>query len=48
MFKEIKMIYYSYYWILLPAFILSLWAQYYVGAQYKKYAKVLNAGHMTG
>ena len=42
------MIYYSYYWILLPAFILSLWAQYYVGAQYKKYAKVLNAGHMTG
>lgn len=40
--------YYYQYWILIPALILSLWAQYYVSAQYKKYARVLNARHMTG
>lgn len=42
------MYYYSNFWILIPALILSLWAQYYVGAQYKKYAAVLNARRMTG
>lgn len=44
-------LFYIDYWyivLVLPAMIISIWAQYKVKSSYKKFSKVLNSRHITG
>lgn len=40
--------YYDYFWLMIPAFIISLYAQVKVSTTFKKYSTILNRKRMTG